>query len=448
MRKPETPPPLEDLLKSLHDPSTIMKIVGLRHEKSLHSKYLHWDQLRRYPPPEGFTSKDWWLGVKMQRSGVLREIPLTDSAQKSFKFWVPDLVMEKLHDIDCGSGAMINIPARITNSQTRDQYIIRSLMEEAITSSQLEGAATTREVAKEMIRTGRPPRDKDERMIANNFATMQRIMDLKKQPLSADMVFEIHRLVTDQTLDSPDGAGRFRKSEEPITVENQDGEVFHQPPPSSELPERLKLMCDFANGATPDYFIHPVIRAIILHFWLAYDHPFVDGNGRTARALFYWAMLRHRYWLFEFISISAVLRRAPIKYGLSFLYTETDDNDLTYFIVAQTKVIAAAIQKLHEYIDGKTSELHELESHLRALNLFNHRQVDLIRHALKHPFQQYLIESHRLSHNTSYETARTDLLDLSSRGVFGLIKRGRQMIFTVPNDLEMRIKELGKNAGR
>ena len=205
-------------------------------------------------------------------------------------------------------------------------------------------------------------------------------------------------------------------------------------------------MCDFANKASPDYFIHPVVRAIILHFWLAYDHPFVDGNGRTARALFYWAMLRDGYWLFEFISISTILRKAPIKYGRSFLYTETDDNDLTYFIVAQTKVIAEAIQKLHEYIDEKTSELRELESHLRALNLFNHRQVDLLRHALKHPYQQYIIESHRISHNTSYETARTDLLDLSTRGILQLIKRGKQMVFIAPNDLEKRIRQMGKNA--
>jgi Fic family protein len=446
MRKPETPPLFEDLLKSVRDSSTMMKILDLGQEKPPVSRYLHWDQLRRYPPPADLTSEEWWLGVKMQRLASLRETPLTDSTRKPFKFCVPDLVIEKLHDIDCGSGAMINIPAPITNPQTRDQYIIRSRMEEAITSSQLEGAATTREVAKEMIRTGRSPRDKDERMIFNNFSTMQRIMDLKNQPLSTEMVFEIHRRVTDLTLDSPDGAGRFRKPEEPITVGNQESDVFHQPPPSFELPERLKLMCDFANGLTPANFIHPVVRAIILHFWLAYDHPFIDGNGRTARALFYWEMLRNRYWLFEFISISTVLRRSPIKYGLSFLYTETDGNDLTYFIVAQTKVIASAIQRLHEYIGEKTSELRELEAHLRALNLFNHRQVDLIRHALKHPCQHYLIESHKMSHSTSYETARTDLLGLSSRGVLGLIKRGRQMIFTVPKDLEKRIKKLGKEA--
>jgi Fic family protein len=140
------------------------------------------------------------------------------------------------------------------------------------------------------------------------------------------------------------------------------------------------------------------------------------------------------------------LKKAPIKYGRSFLYTETDDNDLTYFIVAQTKVIAEAIQNLHAYIDEKTSELQELESHLRALNLFNHRQVELIRHALKHPFEQYGIEGHKMSHHTAYETARTDLLDLRDSGVLEMIKRGRQTLFVVPKDVEKRIRKLGKEA--
>jgi len=54
----------------------------------------------------------------------------------------------------------------------------------------------------------------------------------------------------------------------------------------------MEAMCAFVNGRDTEPFIHPAIRAMILHFWLAYDHPFVDGNGRTARALFYWAMLR------------------------------------------------------------------------------------------------------------------------------------------------------------
>ena len=407
--------------------------------------YPHWDKLRHLKPPDGLSSEEWWLGIKIRRAGMSKDIPLRDKRGRSFRFGVPDLVQEELHDIDFSAGRSIGMPEPIVNPQTRDRYLIQSLMEEAITSSQLEGAATTREVAKEMIRTGRSPRDISEQMILNNFVTMQRIVELKQGVLSPDVVFAIHRLVTEKTLEDPTAAGRFRKPKERRVVGDDFGEIFHNPPASDELPARMQAMCEFANGNAPDYFIHPVVRAIILHFWLAFDHPFVDGNGRTARALFYWSMLQSGYWLFEFISISSVLKRAPLKYGLSFLHTETDENDLTYFIVAQTKVIRRAIDELHGYIGRKTAEARELEANVRALNLFNHRQAEVIRHALKHPYQEYTIAGHRKSHNVVYQTARTDLLNLSDRGVLELKKRGRKMIFTVPRDLAECLRKMEKN---
>jgi Fic family protein len=204
----------------------------------------------------------------------------------------------------------------------------------------------------------------------------------------------------------------------------------------------MAAMCAFANGETPDFFVHPAVRAIILHFWLAYDHPFVDGNGRTARALFYWAMLRGGYWIFEFLSISSILRKAPMKYGRSFLYTETDDNDLTYFLIAQSRVIRSAIRDLHGYIERKTGEVLEVESRIRALEILNHRQVEIVRHALKHPRQRYTFASHQKSHNVVYQTARTDLLGLAGLGVLEKRKRGRQMVFVAPPDLAERLKRL------
>jgi Fic family protein len=442
MKIPRTPPSFDKMLETLNA-NLIQKMIGLSNNPLIVRQYLHWDKLQHHKV-EGYTAEELWTAVKFQRQGTLKPIPLHDKKGNSFRFCVPEIVAQQLHQIDTGCGAMIGIPEPITNPQIKDKYLVRSLMEEAITSSQLEGAATTREAAKEMIRTGRPPRDTDEQMILNNFVTMQQITKLKTQPLTPEMVFEIHKLVTDKTLPDPTAAGRFRRSDEKRFVGNDEGTIFHDPPVVEELSRRLIAMCDFANGKTPSFFIHPVVRAITLHFWLAYDHPFWDGNGRTARAIFYWAMLHSGYWLFEFISISTILRKAPIKYGRSFLYTETDDNDLTYFIVAQTKVIQQAVEELRTYINRKSLEMTELESQIRALDLFNHRQVDLIRHALKHPFSHYAIESHRTSHNVVYQTARTDLLDLESRGVIEKRMVGRKMVFVAPKDLPEKLRKLDK----
>lgn len=336
------------------------------------------------------------------------------------------------------------MPRQITNPDMKDRYYVGSLIEEAITSSQIEGAVTNRQVAKDMIRSGRKPSDRSERMILNNFITMRRIGELKDRPLTEDLVFEIHRLITEDTLENPTAAGRMRLNDESekVVVDEMYGEVYHAPPPAAELPARLKAMCDFANGKTPAVFVHPVLRSIILHFWLAYDHPFLDGNGRTARALFYWSMLRHNYWLFEFISISPIILKAPSRYQLAFLHTETDDCDLTYFILYHLDVIQKAIRHLRAYIKRKTEQLQQLEASLRGAAALNHRQRALISHALRHPRQTYTIESHRLSHNIVYETARKDLHELAERNLLNAVKVGKEWHFTPTDNLEGRLSQL------
>ena len=370
MKFPEIPPPFADLIREF-SPERFADVALRAGSAARHGEYLHWDRLRRLPAPDGLTHREWWLTIKLARHDGLRALALADATGQPFRFSVPEVALEALHAIDLctagnlAAGGKVGVSGQVLNPENRNFFPAASLMEEAITSSQLEGAVTTRKVAAEMIRTGRKPRDLSERMILNNYRTMQRIRDLKDLALTPDVVFEVHRMVTDDTLDDPTAAGRFRRPDEKIVVSGEYGEVVHTPPIATELPERMALMCDFANNLTPDAFVHPVVRGIILHFWLAFDHPFVDGNGRTARALFYWSMLRQGYWPFEFISISHILRKAPVKYVRSFLDTETDDNDLTYFVVAQADVIIQALRELSTYIDRKSAEVREAESTIR-----------------------------------------------------------------------------------
>jgi Fic family protein len=252
-------------------------------------------------------------------------------------------------------------------------------------------------------------------------------------------VFELHRTISEDALDKPDAAGRLRRADEPIEVSDAEGNVFHVPPPAGDLPARLLAMCKFANAESPDFFIHPVIRAIILHFWLAYDHPFVDGNGRTARALFYWSMLRQDYWLFEFISISQIILRAPVQYGMAFFYTETDENDLTYFLLHQMDVIRKGIEELHHYIQRKSDELARCGPLLDQMPQLNHRQKALLSHALRHPGFSYTIAGHRGRHGVVYDTARTDLLDLVGMALLEKRQIRKEYVFKAPLDLQQRI---------
>lgn len=407
-------------------------------------RYLHWDELRHREPPDGIDHESWWRLIRLRRSWGSREVAgLRDLSGRSFRYTLIEPMERRLHELSMQAGGSVQMPEQVS-TDARDQYIVRSLIEEALTSSQLEGAVTTREVARDLLQSRRKPRDRSERMVLNNFLTMQRIRELRSEPLTRALVFELHRLVTDGTLDSADGAGRFRRESEQRAVMDVEGNVFHHPPPARELAERLERMLHFANEE-PEPFVHPVLRAIILHFWVAYDHPFVDGNGRTARALFYWLMLRQGFWLMEFISISERILQAPMKYYRAFLFTETDENDLTYFLIHQLDVIDAAVDGLHAYIARRTEALRETEAQLQvrggpALNL---RQKELIRHALRHPFARYTIEGHQRSHQTAYATARADLLGLVDAGLFERRREGKRFVFGAIPDLARALSSTG-----
>ena len=332
------------------------------------------------------------------------------------------------------------------DDQARQHYLVNSLMEEAIRSSQLEGATTSVRVAKELLQTGRAPKDRSERMIINNYRASQFMRESVGDELTPGHVLEMQRILTDGTLDDPDCAGRLqRPDEERVAVYDRlTGELVHRPPPPAEqLPGRLELLCEFANGtASGDGFIHPVVRAIMLHFVLACDHPFEDGNGRTARLLFYWSMRKDGYWLTEYLSISKILRQGPSKYTRSFLLTETDDLDATYFILFQLNVIERAIEELHKYLRRKIQEVRKVERALRGADHFNHRQLALLSDAIRHPDRTYTFRSHAMTHNVTQETARTDILQLLKKGLLARRKSGRQHIFEAAPDLSDRLTAL------
>lgn len=433
MRAPARPPILK------WDPDRFHDIVSRVSEGTVGGRYLHWDEVRHRAPPEGLSVQEWWAGLKWARMAGTKGVPLFDLEGKSFGYNLADPIPRLLHEIDLAAGGRVTLPEPVVNPETRNRYLFQSLVEEAVTSSQLEGAVTTREVAKEMILQGHSPRDRGERMILNNYQTMERVLEIKDKPLTAALIFEIHRMVTDQALDNPSAAGRLRTADEPCVVGDNYGEILYSPPPATDLPERLDRMIAFANDRESEPFTHPVVRSIILHFWLAFDHPFVDGNGRTARALFYWSMLRHRYWLFEFLSISRRLLKAPTQYYRAFLHSETDENDLTYFLIHQLEVIHGAIGELNTYLDDRSRRVRALEDQLQGVIDLNHRQRALIGHAIRHPGFRYTIASHQKSHGVVYQTARADLLDLAHRGLLRRKKQGKTLYFSPVPQLDAKL---------
>ncbi len=410
----------------------------------VNADWMHWDDFRFRPPPSGLTAEQSWGLVKLSRVGDRRKLPLTEAGGRPFSYSLPSKAMEALHAVDVMGGGLLTADGSLSLERMQEQVVVSSLMEEAIATSQIEGAATTRQAAKDMLRNNRRPRDRSEHMIKNSFSTIQILRKSKERQLSLEFLFEIQASMTQGTLDDPAAVGRLRTEKDEIVIVDGEGTVLFTPPPAGQLAERMAKLVEWANTPTPpDQFIHPLVKAAVLHFWLAYEHPFVDGNGRTARALFYWFMLKSGYWLFEFLTVSRVILKSRISYYRSFLHSESDDEDMTYSLLYQLDATRKAISELRAYIDQKQREQRQMMQSLRAVPDLNHRQRALLDHALKNPNELITFQSHQHTSAITYVTARGDILELVARQLLEevALAHGRQRAFLPTDDLAERLAQ-------
>lgn len=433
-------PPLADLIAKL-GPDGMVAAIKADPDRRAQSSYLHWDKLRHLDPPEGLTRELWWLKIKLARNDEWRQLPLRDRDGLALGYTLPDRVLRSLHRIDQRGAASAGRTSR--DGVADERFVVSARIEEAIRSSQLEGAKTSRADGKELLLSERAPRDRGEQMIANNYRALLRMREIGPT-LTPEHVLDLHRTLTTEAIADPTAAGRLqRPGEERVKVYDRDGgRVVHLPPPAEQLPERLEQMCEFASA--PDEsepFVHPILRAILLHFWLAYDHPFLDGNGRTARILFFWAMRERGYRFAEYLPISRLLRERPADYGRAFLHTETDGGDTTYFILQQLATIERAIEDFDRYVARKSAEQRDVKRLLHDVEGINGRQLVLLTHALKHPDHAYTFGGHAHSNKVTHETARADLGGLAERGLLIRSRRGRGYVFEPAPDLPRRLKE-------
>jgi Fic family protein len=427
MKKPEKPKDTKELLKKHH--SEIFKLTKdgkvMEFVKKCNKEYVHWDQLRYKKIPNDIPPEYIWVILKLFRESQYK---LFTFGSWTFHYALLDDFQRKLHMLDMGSAGIIgsNIDSI---SSGRERYIISSLMEEAIASSQLEGAATTRPKAKEMLRLKKKPRNYSEQMIVNGYQTLQKILTMKEKTLTPDIILELHKSITKDTLKDKKYEGTFRDNNEVVVADPLEIEkVYYTPPDYKKIPSLINKFCAFANSDKHD-FIHPIIKGIMLHFLIGYIHPFEDGNGRTARALFYWYVLNKGYWLFEFMTISRILVRSRIKYGLSYLYTETDDNDLTYFLQYNLSVIEEALEDMNTYISRKQKEQSEALKLIKSLKNINLRQAEILKEFLKNPEKMFVVNEIMTTYGVAYDTARNDLLHLTQLGYLEKMKIQKKFVF-------------------
>lgn len=425
MRIPEKPPSSEIKANELDEIYKYLSNESFRQSfLDIYNRYLYWSELKYKKISKHISPEILWKITKTQRDSHPEIIKLSDLEGFEFKYNLTPYINQKLHEFDLNLGG--NLKGNIIPQEDKKQYLINSIMEEAIASSQIEGAVTTREHAKSMLRKGGKPKNRSEQMILNNYNTIKKIKPLINKELTSELILEIHTSITKDTLEDSGNEGKYRDAND-ISVVDLTGNVVYHPPDYKKIEQLMDDFCNFANESDETRFIHPMIRAIILHFLIGYIHPFVDGNGRTARAIFYWYLLSRDYWLIEYMSISRIIIKSRTQYTKAYLYTELDENDLTYFINYQLKTTDLAFHNLKKYINEKNQEKRDLYD-FRIIKDINDRQIYILKFIFDDPKFSFTIKEVQNRFNTAYETARKDIIYLEKLGLLEKTTSGKKKL--------------------
>lgn len=362
----------------------------------------------------------FWPELEAARRGQSQTLPLKD--QRGEPFW---FVLNRSIEQQCNVIAALARRDVAFTGPEFDALYEEAVVDEAVYSSVIEGAFTSREQAMDFLRWNRTPRSKSEQMIKNNYDALTYVLEHLDEPIGEETILAIARIVTRsaaevQVTDYREGM---------VYVTGREG-VVYTPPRAEVVPEMMRALVKFIRESE----LHPLLKACIAHFYLVYVHPFGDGNGRTARALSYMMLLQVGYDFFRYVSVSGVVAEERGRYYRAMRSVEESDGDMTYFIDAYSAMLARTVQKMEDHLKYHVLAGQKLKA-LEAGGSLNERQLNGARWLLESANTGVTAEAWRKKYEVVTETARRDLLALCAAGVLAREKDGRKAVFRILREL-------------
>jgi len=397
--------------------------------KYTQKRYVPVDDIRHRLESLGLNRSEWpSIKEKIIFFRKMGSIPFFNTAmKKNFWLFISDSINEKIHYIEAKGNRLFDKIE--THQNFKQEFLSNAAIEEAITSAIYEGANSTRSKAKALIASGDKPKDKDEWMLINNYFAMKWIKENSELPMSKEVILKIHEQVTKNTLEGDDinFSGKFRN--DVVYVGKHQGINWEL------IDESINEIIELTTN-NPRY-LHPLIKGIILHYFIGYIHPFFDGNGRTARTLFYFKAIKNDLKFVELLSVSASLKERRERYERSFDLVKENQLDITYFIDFCLDSLIDAIDK----VEKKVCYLVNI-SKIQEKDKLTNNQISLLQRMALHKYKSISIELYAEEINKSREIARRELKKLFNLKLLTEKKVGKKFIYFINSKyLKERVRE-------
>ncbi len=366
--------------------------------------------------PVSLPISEFWPMLQNARAQQSIELPLRDSEGNAFRF-----VLNTSIERQCDSVAALARKDTIFETGALEHMIDDAVIDEAIFSSLIEGAFTSREAAVGFIRKHKEPTNKSEQMVKNNYDALTYVLEHLEYDITDKTIIDIAAIVTRNAAEEQ--VNGYRKGK--VYVMGRE-EIVYTPPEAEYVPDMMNSLIRFIG----DYDLHPVLKACIAHFYFVYVHPFGDGNGRTARALSYMMLLKSGYEFFRYFSISSLVAKERGRYYKAIRNVEEDPGDMTYFIDFYSDMLSRSVAEMEKHLTHHVladQRLRELEK----AGALNKRQMDGAKWLLTGDSERITVETWRKKFKVTTETARRDLLTLCEQGLLLRQMEGRKAVFHI-----------------
>jgi Fic family protein len=214
----------------------------------------------------------------------------------------------------------------------REHYGIKAAEDEIVATSAIESIDVSRDSVRKILK-GMAPNDEQESRILGVKHGLEFIADTSNK-ITEENLYKLYMMSVGDFLsdDNKLAEGSFYRNDTVYVISDH---IEHSGLDYKKIPEFIKLLIEFINSEDD---INDLIKATIIHFYIAFVHPYFDGNGRMARLVHLWFLVQKGYQSALFIPFSSQIEKSRKAYYDAFTTVEENKKisgkiDVTPFIL-------------------------------------------------------------------------------------------------------------------
>ena len=298
------------------------------------------------------------------------------------KFKLTNRILSNIGSIEASRAVIESAPLIPSyEAKFREEAIIRTVHHGThIEGNPLEAKEVEKVLAGEEISA----RDRDIQEVLNYRQVLKYLETMKRTPITEKVLLATHRLTTKKILPEKQ-SGNYRKVR--VKVANSiTGQTSYIPPAPHRAPGLTRDFLFWLNHLSPGE-MHPIVVAAVTHYNLSAIHPFVDGNGRAARALSTLVLFKEGYDIKKFFSLEEYFDRDAGRYynilqQASNQSKDLNKRDITSWIEYFTEGLAIELERVKKKVQRLSVDMR-LKSKVGQIPL-NDRQLKLVEYMQEH----------------------------------------------------------------